>query len=401
MYRDIRVQRQDIDAHATETFGGMRVVRGFARTHSESARYVHGNHLMLRQELYVWWWARGVELVWSLLIPVATSALLLYGGWQVIEGEITTGDLVMFLAYLMLLLAPLEALANSATRFQTNLAGLDRVLDLLEEERELPDRAGAIVLARSRTSGRLEFKDVSFVYPGTERPALASVSFVAEAGSMVALVGRSGAGKTTACNLAARFYDPTSGVISLDNRDLRDIALQSYRRTLGIVEQDVFLFDGTIRDNIAYGKRNATESAIMRAADLAAASEFINDTPNGLDTIIGERGVRLSGGQRQRLAIARAILADPQLLILDEATSNLDTRSERLIQDGLTHLMQDRTTLVIAHRLSTIMHADLIVVLQDGQVLEMGQHDELMTRSGAYRQMVVLQTAPPSESHDD
>jgi ATP-binding cassette subfamily B protein/subfamily B ATP-binding cassette protein MsbA len=212
---------------------------------------------------------------------------------------------------------------------------------------------------------------------------------------MIALVGPSGAGKTTLCNLVARFYDPTAGSISLDGTDLRDISVDSYRRLLGIVEQDTFLFDGTIADNIAYGRRNATRDEIQRAAELANAHEFIAKLDAGYDSLIGERGVKLSGGQRQRLTIARAILADPKILILDEATSNLDTESERLIQGSLRTLMQGRTSFVIAHRLSTIAHADRILVLENGRIIEQGRHDELMQQSGRYRAMVDLQTSPP------
>ena len=393
MYRDVRVQRQEVDSHATEAFGGMRVVRGFARTRSEAGRYAHGNHFMLRQELHVWWWARGVELVWSLLIPLASAALLWYGGLQVIEGTISIGDLVMFLAYIAMLLGPIEVLANSATMFQTNLAGLDRVLDLLHEPRELPDKTNAREVTRGEVAGRIELEGVTYTYDGADAPALENISFVAEPGSLIALVGRSGAGKTTCCNLVARFYDPQEGRLLLDGCDIRDISLESYRRLLGIVEQDVFLFDGTIRENIAYARRGATDEEIRHAADLAAASQFIDAIPTGWDTVIGERGFKLSGGQRQRLAIARAILADPQILILDEATSNLDTESERHIQDGLNELMKGRTSFVIAHRLSTIMHADQIIVFADGRVVDTGRHDDLMERSEDYRRMVILQSA--------
>jgi ATP-binding cassette subfamily B protein/subfamily B ATP-binding cassette protein MsbA len=214
----------------------------------------------------------------------------------------------------------------------------------------------------------------------------------------VALVGRSGAGKTTLCNLVARFYDPTSGSIALDGVDLRELPVEDYRELLGIVEQDVFLFDGTIADNIGYGNRFADRDDIQRAAQAANAHEFISEFENGYDTLIGERGVRLSGGQRQRLAIARALLAEPRILILDEATSNLDSESERLIHHSLERLMQGRTCFVIAHRLSTVARADKIVVLDQGRILETGTHHELMARSGRYRQMVELQMGPADEA---
>ncbi|MBL9148501.1 MAG: ABC transporter ATP-binding protein [Phycisphaerae bacterium] len=393
LFRDQRQTRTDIDAHSTESFSGMRVVRGFARETSETGRFTRGNHLLTRQELLTWWWSRGVEMAWQLFIPLASALLLWYGGTQIMKGTLTTGDLVMFLSYLLLLLGPLEVLANSATQFQTNLAAFDRVLDILAEPRELPARPGAVALEPATVKGAIAFDDVTYRYPKSEKDVLSGISFVAPAGATVALVGRSGAGKTTLSNLVARFDDPTGGRITLDGRELRDIDLASYRRLLGIVEQDVFLFDGTIAENIAYARRHATLDEIRAAARVAYADAFIMDLEKGYATVIGERGVRLSGGQRQRLAIARAVLADPKILVLDEATSNLDTESERAIQDAMRDLMRGRTSFVIAHRLSTIQHADLILVLEHGRLVESGTHEDLMARDGRYRDMVVLQTA--------
>jgi len=398
LYKDIRSRRQQIDASTTETFGGIRVVRTFARYTSEANRFVRGTHLLARQQLMVWWSTRLIEIIWEVLIPLASTGLLLYGGWQILEHQLTLGDLMMFLVYLTMLLGPIASIASSAMSFQNNLAGLDRVLDLLGEPTEAAANEGSIEVARSDVRGKIEFRDVSFSYPVSEQPVLESISFNVSAGSMVALVGRSGAGKTTLCNLVSRFYQPTGGSIHLDDRPLAEIQLDSYRRLLGVVEQDVFLFDGTVRDNIAYGRRGATEQEIAAAAQAAAADEFINALPQGYDTWIGERGVKLSGGQRQRLAIARAILADPRILVLDEATSNLDSESERLIQASLRRLLQGRTSFVIAHRLSTITHADLILVIENGRIVERGTHDELMRRGGQYQKMVHLQTAPPIDS---
>ncbi len=449
LYRDIRATRQDIDAHATESFGGMRVIRSFSRQRYESATFTNNNHLMARQELLAWWWTRGVDIAWSILIPTATALLLWYGGIRILQDAelvkagklaqseaLTLGSLVMFMSYLAALLGPIATLASSATGLQNNLAGLDRVLDLLEEPIEMAPTPGAISVDRKSVAGRITFKDVSFAYPHIEkkrpngarhsteraesgngaisghgesdghgaakgpretpREVLHEVSLEVRPGEMIALVGPSGAGKTTLCNLVARFYDPSIGSIELDGVDLRKINVESYRRLLGIVEQDTFLFDGSIADNIAYGRRHATMDQIIHAAKLANADEFITQLDKGYDTLIGERGVRLSGGQRQRLTIARALLADPKILILDEATSNLDTESERLIQSSLRTLMAGRTSFVIAHRLSTIAHASRILVLEKGRVVEQGRHEELMAVSGRYRSMVELQTQPPA-----
>jgi ATP-binding cassette subfamily B protein len=397
LYRDIRSQRQTIDSQTTEAFGGMRVVRTYGRERSETTRFVVGNHLMARQQLFVWWWTRVVELIWEVIIPVASIGLLIYGGAQVLNGTLTIGDVTMFLIYLTMLLGPLATLANSATTFQSSLAGLDRVLDLLEEPLETSHTPPTQTLAIDHARGRINFAGVGFKYPGSQQFVLQDIDLEIEPGQTVALVGRSGAGKTTLCNLVARFYDPTAGNITLDGVDLRELPVQEYRSLLGIVEQDVFLFDGTIAENIGYGLRNASSQAIEQAAVAANADEFIRALEQGYDTLIGERGVRLSGGQRQRLAIARALLANPRILILDEATSNLDSESERLIHDSLERLMRGRTSFVIAHRLSTIVRANKIVVMEQGRIVEIGTHEELMGSSGRYRQMVELQTSAYSE----
>ena len=348
LYRDIRKQRQKIDAGATETFGGIRVVRTFSRSRNESSKFVREGGLLVRQQLFTWWWTRIIETIWEVVIPLASTGLLLYGGYQIIIGELTLGDMMMFLVYLTMLLDPLATIAGSAVGFQNNLAGLDRILDVLEVENELPTDPNAVHVDKVTSVGRIEMVDVSFRYPKSEQDVLQSVSLEVSPGQTIAFVGRSGAGKTTLTNLIARFYDPTAGSIRLDGRDLREINLESYRSLLGIVEQDVFLFDGTIAENIAYARRDCGVDELIAASTAAAAHEFIEKLEDGYSSVIGERGVKLSGGQRQRIAIARAILADPKILILDEATSNLDSESERLIQRSLEELLRDRTAFVIA-----------------------------------------------------
>ncbi len=391
MYRDIRAQRQKVDSHATEAFGGVRVVRAFGRESTETTRYTQGTHLLARQQIFAWWWARAVGMAWELLVPLASTGLLLYGGWQVLEGHLTIGDLVMFLFYLALLLGPLETLANSATQLQNGLSALDRVLDLLGQPTETLDTGPTRRLDPRITTGAIRLEGVSFRYPKTEDFVLREIDLDVAAGETIALVGPSGAGKTTLCNLVARFYNPTSGRVLVDGVDLREVDVTSFRRLLGVVEQDVFLFDGTIAENIAYARPTASREAIEQAAQAAYADEFINRLPHAYQTLIGERGVKLSGGQRQRIAIARAILADPVILILDEATSNLDTASERLIQQSLERLLQGRTAFVIAHRLSTIRTADRILVLDAGRIVEAGTHDELLAHGQRYAKMVEQQ----------
>ncbi len=258
------------------------------------------NHFMARLELHVWWLSRLIELLWEFVLPMASVALLLYGGMQVIDGRLSLGDLTMFLVYLAMLLEPMAVLATSVTQFQNNLSGFDRVLDLLAEPREMADCPGTRAISKSMVTGELTLRNVGFIYPGTTRAVLHNIDLDVEPGETIALVGRSGSGKTTLCNLIARFYDPTSGTIALDGLNLREIEVESYRRLLGIVEQDVFLFDGTIAANIAYGDRWATRARIEHAAHVANAAEFIDRLPDGYNTLIGERGVRLSGGQRQR-----------------------------------------------------------------------------------------------------
>jgi ATP-binding cassette subfamily B protein len=388
IYRTVRRDAEAIDGRVGETFSGIRVVRAFRREIAELLDYMRGRHTILRKEMF----AHRRELVlwtgWGLMLGVVNVAIVWYGGWLALAGRASVGDIMAFQWYTFQLLNPVWSLVNSFSELQRSLAAMERVFDVLEMAPDKPDRPGAV--PASSVVHELRLEDVEFEYR-EGRPVVREFSVVVPGGSVVALVGRSGAGKTTVTDLVARFHDPTRGRILLDGIDLRDLRLHSYRDLLATVQQEVFLFDGSVRDNIAYGRYDATDADIEQAARLANAEEFIVDLPDGYDTFIGERGVKLSGGQQQRLAIARAFLKSPQILILDEATSNLDTESEQLIQASMTHLLAGRTTFVIAHRLSTIRRADLILLLDSGRIVERGNHETLMDARGTYYGMVMRQ----------
>jgi ATP-binding cassette, subfamily B, bacterial len=388
IWRSLAQDRQDIDGRVSEGLAGVRVVRAFRREKLEELAYTQGHHTVMRKQLLATQVQRGIASVWELLLPLAQLVIVGFGGVLVIGGKTSVGVLVAFQAYVWRVFDPILQIANSISGTQRGLAALDRVCEVLDKPAELPDVPDAQP-APERVQ-ELSFQDVSFAY-SRGGPVISDFSLSVKGGSVVALVGPSGAGKTTLTDLIARFRDPTAGVLRVNGVDLRQIQLHSYRGLIGVVAQDVFLFDGTVADNIAYGARNASRDEITVAARKANAHEFIERLPDGYDSVIGERGVKLSGGQRQRLSIARALLADPQILILDEATSNLDTESEQLIQQSLRQLFARRTTFVIAHRLSTIVDADLIIVMDRGRALEMGSHAELLGRRGAYYAMIQRQ----------
>ncbi len=389
VYKSMRKDRQNIEARVVETFSGIRVVRSFRRQRREARDYAISHHTVIRKQILTNLLQMVVTVGWGFLIPGTSLLVIWYGGTQMLAGEVQIGEIMAFQMYLFMLLHPVSQIVHSYGDTQRALAAMERTFDLFEQPVDKPDRPGALDV-RLPIRG-LRFEGVGFEYV-PDRPVLSDIDLAVEAGQTVALVGPSGSGKTTLTDLVARFIDPTAGRITLDGVDLRDLKLASFRRLLGVVQQEVFLFDGTVRENIAYGRRSATLDQVIAAARTANADEFITALPQGYDTLIGERGVKLSGGQRQRLSIARALLADPQILILDEATSNLDTESEQLIQASLVDLFANRTTFVIAHRLSTITHADLIVVLMAGRIVESGTHAELMAAGGPYSEMVSRQT---------
>jgi ATP-binding cassette subfamily B protein/subfamily B ATP-binding cassette protein MsbA len=385
VYRAIRKNVSRVDGRVGEAFQGIRAVRVFSGEHREEQEYTLGHHAITRMRMY----ASKREIIlwssWGFLMSLISVVIIWVGGYWYLFGEASIGDISAFQIYVFMLLNPVWQIVESLSELQRSMAAMERVFEILESPVDKPDRPHAVPAPPE--VDEIRFDRVSFSYDGNKR-VLHDFDLRVPGGSVVALVGRSGAGKTTVTDLLARFYDPVEGRITLNGIDLRDYRLDSYRDLLGVVQQEVFLFDGSVRENIAYADRQATLEQVMEASRRAHADEFIKELPEGYESIIGERGVKLSGGQRQRLSIARALLAQPKILILDEATSNLDTESEQLIQQSMTELLKDRTTFVIAHRLSTITHADLIVVMDEGRIVETGRHEELLARQGRYAKMV-------------
>ena len=399
IWKSMGDDRSEIDARVSEGLNGLRVVRGFAKERSEESSFLLGQHTVVRKHSLATRTQRRVALVWDLVMPLTQVTILGFGGYLVLHGQTTVGTLLAFQGFLLRLIDPITELVKSNSETQRGLAALERVCDVLSKPEEKPDRPAACEAPAH--IHEIHLNHVHFAY-GQGRSVIRDFELRVPGGSVVALVGASGAGKTTLTDLVARFHDPTRGAIRLNGIDIRDIRLRSYRKLLGIVQQETFLFDGTVSDNIAYGRTEASHAEVEQAARLANAHEFIAGMPDGYATLVGERGVKLSGGQRQRLSIARALLAAPEILILDEATSNLDTESEQLIQASMQQLLAGRTTFIVAHRLSTIRRADIIVVLGHGRILEVGDHEALLAREGAYADMVrrqfeVAERAP--ESH--
>ncbi|MGQ9732785.1 MAG: ABC transporter ATP-binding protein, partial [Candidatus Zipacnadales bacterium] len=386
-YREVRDQLGEINAHLQENIAGIRVVKAFAREKYEEemfARTSYDYYRAYRKGVFMWTtFFPSMEFLTSLgLVGVIwVGSKLVHGG----QSGASAGTLVAFMAYLQQLYGPVRSLVQVHNTINQALAALARIFEILDTEPEIVDAPDAKPIGPIR--GRVEFEGVSFRYH-TGEVVLDNVDLVAEPGQTVAIVGRSGAGKTSIVNLVPRFYDPLEGTVRVDGKDLRTVTGESLRSQIAIVLQDTFLFNDTVRENIRYGRLEATEEEIVEAAKAAYAHDFImEDLPDGYDTEIGERGVKLSGGQKQRLAIARALLADPRILILDEATSSVDTEAERIIQAAINRLVKGRTTFVIAHRLSTIVNADQIIVLDNGKIVERGTHHELMALNGLYKEM--------------
>ncbi len=388
IFRERGVINAQVTGRLTETLGGVRVIKGFNAEEQEIKTFEDGvNRLFLnvKQSLTT---TSMVTSAATLLLGLASAGIMGIGGYLIMNGELTFGDFLAFTLYLGFMIAPILQMSNIGSQFTEAFAGLDRTEEILNTP--LEDDGGHRTLQLDRIHGDVIFDKVAFAYE-EGKDVVKEISFKAPAGSVTALVGSSGSGKTTIAGLAASFLNPDSGTITVDGNDLATISLQSYRSKLGVVLQDDFLFEGTIRENIMFPRPDATPEQVQQAVEAAYVQEFTDRFEDGLDTLIGERGVKLSGGQRQRIAIARAVLADPRILILDEATSNLDTESESLIQASLKTLMQGRTTFVIAHRLSTIRQADQILVIEHGHIAEQGRHDELLEKQGRYYQLYTYQ----------
>lgn len=381
-FQELRVSLGDINSTLEDSISGIRVVKSFTNEEFEEKRFDVGNDnfkkLRSKSVRYLGIFNGGINYLSNILSLVA----LIFGGYFVYLNKINIADLTAFVLFMGLMIQPVKRLAQFAELFQRGMAGFNRFSEILKIEPEIKDSINAVDIGKVK--GHVEFKNVNFKYQENNEDILSNINLEVKEGETVALVGPSGAGKTTLCSLIPRFYDVNSGNILIDGKDIKDVTLESLRNNIGIVQQDVFLFSGTIKENIKYGKLDATDEEIISAAKKANAHEFILNTENGYDTYIGERGVKLSGGQKQRLSIARMFLKNPSILILDEATSSLDNKSEAVIQESIKELAVGRTTFIIAHRLATIKNAKRIVVLTDEGIAEEGTHEELLSKKGEY-----------------
>ncbi|NKI26130.1 ABC transporter ATP-binding protein [Arenibacter sp. 6A1] len=378
----------EVTGRLTETLGGIRVIKGFNAEPQEHKVFEDGVERLFQNVKKSLTATAFMTSSSTFLLGVATTGIMGIGGYKIMVDEITIGEFLTFTFLLGLMVAPIVQMSNIGSQLTEALAGLDRTEELMNMTGEANEEERTVVL--KDIAGNIAFNNVSFAYE-EDKEVLHNISFEVESGKVVALVGSSGSGKSTIAGLAATFINPQSGTITIDNHNIAEVNLNSYRQHLGVVLQDEFLFEGTIRENILFPRPNASEEEVQKAVKAAYVDEFTERFEEGLDTLIGERGVKLSGGQRQRIAIARAVLANPKILILDEATSNLDTESEALIQKSLAALTKGRTTFVIAHRLSTIRNADQILVIENGRIAEQGTHDELIAKEGRYYNLFTYQ----------
>lgn len=379
----------DVNASLQDTLAGIRVVQSFANEDIERKKFYKSNHdfLKSKDDNYR---CMGSFMSWNLFFQgMMYLTTLVFGGFLISKGLMNVGDLAMYALYIGIFISPIQILVELTEMMQKGLSGFRRFLDVMDTKPEIEDVKDATPL--TNVQGFVSYENVSFHYSDDDTPVLSDVSFQIEAGKSIALVGPSGSGKTTICSLLPRFYDVTEGRITIDGKDVRSLTLNSLRNQIGLVQQDVYLFCGTVRENIAYGKPDATMDEIIDAAKKANIHDFIEELPDGYDTFVGERGTRLSGGQKQRISIARVFLKNPPILILDEATSALDNESERWIQQSLEELAKNRTTITIAHRLSTIRNADEILVVADNRICERGTHDELVAKNGIYAHYYEMQ----------
>lgn len=378
----------DVTGRLTETLNGVRVIKGFNAEEQENKIFEKGVERLFENVKKSLTATALMTSTSTFLLGLATTGIMGIGGWMIMEGNLTFGDFLSFTLYLGFMVTPLIQMGNIGSQLTESLAGLDRTEEVMNMQPEDNPEERPVMLKNIK--GDIKFNDVSFAYE-EGKEVVKNVSLDAPVGTVTALVGSSGSGKTTIASLAASFITPDSGIVTIDGTDLSKVNLTSYRKNLGVVLQDDFLFEGTIRENILFPRPDATEDQLQDAVKAAYVNEFTDRFEDGLETLIGERGVKLSGGQKQRVTIARAILADPKIIVLDEATSNLDTESELLIQKSLNQLMRGRTTFVIAHRLSTIRQADQILVIENGRIAEQGTHDELISKQGRYFDLYTYQ----------
>ena len=379
----------DLNIILQETFTGNKIVKAFGMEEYENIRFMNENRKLYDITMKETKRFEMLSPMMELFGAVGTGVVIWYGGYQVISGATTPGTFFSFMTALIMLYDPIKKISTMNSVVQQSMAAAERVFEMLDTKIDITDNDGAIDIREFKD--KIGFNDVWFQYNSNNGMVLKGINLTIIKGEVVALVGSSGAGKSTLVDMIPRFHDVTKGSINIDSYDIRDITLNSLRRQIGIVTQETILFNDTVKNNISYGRVDAGMAEIQKAAESAYAHDFIMEMPSGYDTVIGERGVKLSGGQRQRLSIARAILKNPAILILDEATSSLDTESEKMVQQALENLMKDRTTLVIAHRLSTVLNANRIVVIDDGRIVEIGRHDELLSHGGIYKKLYAMQ----------